>query len=501
MVESKRAEEKTLERYELNANGMRTEVTIVDTGGFIISYNVSTPDISPATKLLIDSLRPELLSSVFVDPSRIQDTSYILELNKRYVSESEILLERYLPGIAPDTKKLLIAYILNMMLGLGDMEVPLVDEGLEEIAVNGAKEPLWVFHKKYGWCKSNITPVSEELIYDQAEQIGRRVGREINNLSPTMDAELPDGSRVNATLYPVSQSGNTLTIRKFSKNPWTMTAILKNNTVSPEVAALIWLCVQNEISLLISGGTASGKTSFLNALSIFFKSDRRVISIEDTRELAFPSFLQWVPMLSRLPNPEGKGEVSIYRLLVNSLRMRPDVLVVGEVRTSNDAQMLFEAIHTGHAVYGTLHADNAYDVVIRMTNPPINIPKITMNALGGIIVNFRHRARQVRRILEFGEVLDGGDVNVLYKWNAVEDRIMEISDMTRLAETLTLYTGMTAAEIKTDQTEKAEILLWMSENNIVGVDDAGFVISNYYKDKKKVLGFARNKTKFSRELF
>ena len=176
-----------------------------------------------------------------------------------------------------------------------------------------------------------------------------------------MDAELSDGSRVNATLFPISQSGNTITIRKFSKNPWTMSAMIKNGTISSEIASLVWLCIQNEISLLFSGGTASGKTSFLNACSMFFPPMRRIISIEETRELQLPNFLQWLPMVTREPNPEGKGEITLYNLMINSLRQRPDIMLVGEVRTKKDAETLFEAIHTGHSVYGTVHADNAQD--------------------------------------------------------------------------------------------------------------------------------------------
>ena len=165
--------------------------------------------------------------------------------------------------------------------------------------------------------------------------------------------------------------------------------------------------------MLISGGTASGKTSFLNASSIFFPASRRIISVEETRELSLPKFYQWVPMVTRRPNPEGKGEVRLYDLMVNALRQRPDIMLVGEVRTGKDAETLFEAIHTGHAVYGTVHADNAQDTIIRMTNPPIDTPKIMINAMGGIIVAFRHRSRGIRRILEFAEIMRTGDANTL----------------------------------------------------------------------------------------
>ena len=493
--------QKILAEYNLDAHGTTVMIQIVESSDFVPLYNVTFPGIGDATKLLVMSLRSELTAMVPIDPARLEDKRYLTALNVKYLDAGNILIDKYVPGTSSETKKLLTSYIVNMMLGLGDLEALLADENLEEIAVNGAKDYIWVFHKELGWCKTNMKPASDNAIYDQASAIGRRIGREINNLSPLMDAELADGSRVNATLYPVSQGGNTITIRKFSKNPWTMTAMIKNGTLSIELASLVWLCIQNEISLLFSGGTASGKTSFLNACSMFFPATRRIISIEETRELQLPGFAQWIPMVSRDPNPEGKGEITLYRLMVNALRQRPDIMLIGEVRTEKDAETLFEAIHTGHSVYGTVHADNAQDTIVRMTNPPIAVPKITMNALGAIVCLFRHRTKGIRRVLELGEVLTTVDVNVLYKWNILNDKYSQISEMTRLLETFTLYGGLTKKDMAEDIAEKNTVLDWMVRNNITGIDDAGFVVANYYKHKDKVVQLVKDNVPFSRDIF
>ncbi len=492
--------EKVLASYELNAHGITADIRIIDRGEFVPNYDITMPGIGEATRILILSLRQELLSIVPIDPTKIADSNYVRELTVKYTAAASIVIDKYLPGTHPETKAILIAYIINIMLGLGDLEVILADDNLEEIAVNSSKEGVWVFHKKYGWCKSNLKFINEELIYDDAEQIGRRVGREINTLAPLMDAELSDGSRVNATLYPVSQGGNTITIRKFSKNPWTMPALVANNTVSHEIAAIIWTCIQNEISVLISGGTASGKTSFLNAMSVFMPPNHRIISIEETRELTLPKFLQWVPMLTRQPNPEGKGEISLYNLMINALRQRPDIILVGEIRTKWDAQTLFEAIHTGHAVYGTIHADNVQDTVIRMTNPPIELPKILLNSVGGIVTLFRHRRLGLRRTLEFGEMTNTGDANVLYRWNIKSDSFGKIAEMTRLAEIIALYGGYTYKELMDEVQEKISVLNWMIENNITGVDEAGNIIAQYYKDRDKIVKLAADKVKFTNDM-
>ncbi len=489
-----------LASYELNANGILARVRIVDSGGFVPLYEVTMPGLVDATRILITSLRQELLRLVPIDTSKISDQDYLKELHRKYTDAAAVVIERYLPGTDKSIKDVLIAYIINLMLGLGDMEVVLADDNLEEVAVNSAKEGIWVFHKKYSWCKSNLKMYSEEDTYDHADQIGRRVGRQITTLSPLMDAELSDGSRVNATLYPISQGGNTITIRKFAKNPWTMPALVGLGSVSAEIASIIWLCMQNEISVLISGGTASGKTSFLNAMGVFMPSNHRVISIEETRELTLPNFLQWVPMLTRQANAEGKGEISLYNLMINALRQRPDIILVGEIRTKWDAQTLFEAIHTGHAVYGTIHADNVQDTVVRMTNPPIEISKIMLNSLGGIVSLFRHRRLGIRRVLEFGEMTNSGDANVLNRWNMRNDSFAKISNMSHLAEIISLYGGYTYNEIVADVAEKSSILNWMVANKITDVDNAGYVVAKYYKNKEDVLKLVRDNVPYSHDL-
>ncbi len=490
-----------ISHYNLNANGLPVEVNIRQTRDYVPLYDVKFPGIGDATKLLLLSMRNDLLTMVTIDIAKIQNPEYLAELTRKVMSSSSILIDKFIPGTNEYTKGLLQAYLRNAMLGLGDLEAPLSDENLEELAVNGSREPIWVFHKKAGWCKTNIKLQSEEVIYDLSEMIGRKVGREINNLAPLMDAELTDGSRVNATLYPISQVGNTITIRKFEKNPWTMPALVKNGTVSPQIAGLIWLCIQSEVSLLISGGTASGKTSFLNASSIFFPASRRIISVEETRELTLPKFYQWVSMITRNPNPEGKGAVALYDLMVNALRQRPDIMLVGEVRTGKDAETLFEAIHTGHAVYGTVHADNAQDTIVRMTNPPIATPKIMINAMGGIIVAFRHRSRGIRRVLEFAEIMRTGDANTLYRWSMRNDTFNQVGDMLRLQEIIGLYAGLNMKEIEDEIAEKAKIILWMVKHNITQVDDAASVVANYYRKKEKILDLVKNDLDFSQNMF
>jgi len=351
--------------------------------------------------------------------------------------------------------------------------------------------------------------------------IGRRIGRQITNLMPLMDAHLISGDRVNATLFPISTRGNTLTIRKFARNPWTIIHLIdpKVNTLSKEVAALLWLCIEYEMNMIIAGGTASGKTSLLNALTPFIPPTHRIVSIEDTRELQLPEFLHWIPLNTREPNPEGKGEVSMLELMVNSLRMRPDRIIVGEIRRQRHAEVLFEAMHTGHSVYATLHANTADEVRRRMINPPISLPETMLEALHLTCVQFRQRRLGIRRTFELAEFVTTrgpGDktrvaVNVLYMWNPRTDTLemarksAKLSDVSlRLVEEIQMHTGMSEFELEEDLKEKQSILQWALKNNIKTVNTVGKIMADYYKDKDYVLTLVKRNEKpkniFDKEL-
>jgi len=477
-----------LAAYSFRSEGLPVEVKIMRKEDFVPHYDITIPGIAEGTKLILETkLKGELVTEVKLDISEILDPKKYEEVKAKFLDAAKKILGRNFPSLPDDKKEILAVYLLQNTLGLGELEAPLSDEQLEEVVVNNAREPVWVYHKKFGWCKTNLKLKDELMVYDYASTIARKVGRQINVLNPTLDAHLPTGDRVNATLFPISSFGNTITIRKFSRNPWTITSFLKSKTISADVAALIWLCMQNELSLLVTGGTGSGKTSFLNAMAGFIPANQRIITIEDTRELTLPSFLHWVPMVVREPNPEGKGEVTMLDLMVNALRQRPDRILIGEIRRQREAEVMFEAMHTGHSVYATLHADNAEQTISRLTNPPINVPVEVLDALSGLVVTFRHRRFNIRRVLEFAEVTESGKPNVLYRWDVKSDKVRAVGKMSRLADTLSLYAGMEEKEIEEDIEEKISVLNWMTKNSYDGVDQVGEIVSHYYVDAEEVM--------------
>ncbi len=478
-------QEDVLEKYSLDVNKILIEIAIVnDDSKPVPQYIISISNISETTKLILEKIRQRFISRISL--KNIEDNSDKFDIKEKFKEEIKNLVKENFPDVDEKTISMLTNYLIEENLGLGKIEILLKDPALEEIVINDHKTPVWVYHKRHGWLETNIRIYTEARIRHYATMIGRNVGKEITILNPLMDAHLLTGDRVNATLYPISSRGNTITIRKFSSDPWTITKFIKLNVLSVEAASLIWLAIENELSMLIAGGTGSGKTSMLNVVANFFPPNQRIISIEDTRELQLPKTLHWVPMETRLPNPEGKGGVSMLDLVVNSLRMRPDRIIMGEIRRKEEAEVLLEAMHTGHSVYGTIHANNAEETIVRLTNPPINLPKPMISSLSLILVQNRNRRTGARRTLQIAEILQTGDTHILMQLNVQKDKIEKISTSKVLLDRLKLYTGLGGDQLDNNLKKKIKVLNWLVKNSVENVDDVGAIMSKYYRGKLKI---------------
>lgn len=473
--------ERIIDTYKLFVNDIIVDVSIIAQEDEPVPvYNISITNISNTTKIILEKIRDEFVAE---ETKTLSEEASVYDIQEQFKENILKLLKKYFPNADRKTMDMLINYILQQNIGLGNLDILLKDINLEEIVVNNANEPVWIYHRRHGWLKTNVLVPTESKIRHYSTIIGRDVGKEITLLNPLMDAHLKTGDRVNATLSPISSKGNTLTIRKFAVKPWTITDFIKERTISYEGAALIWMAVQNELSIVVSGGTASGKTSMLNAISNFFPPNQRIISMEDTREIMLPKILHWVPMETRLPNPEGKGGIEMLDLIVNALRMRPDRIVVGEIRRKREAEVLFEAMHTGHSVYGTLHANNARETINRLTNPPIDLPKQILSALSLIVVQHINRKIGRRRTLQIAEVLPNGDARVLMQLNPVRDVLEIVNEPLAIVETINLYTGLSRSEMHMDLQSKIGILKWVVSRNITDVNRMGFIMSRYYRNK------------------
>jgi len=488
-VKKLKSSKDNLDSYSIEVDGARVHVEIKKSITSTL-YALKVPEIGVATASLLDEVRNELVTASTIGMKEITDPAAFGSIKERFMRDAESFLEEKLPHLDAGIKKFLVGKLMQDMLGLGEIEFLVNDPNLEEVVIPSAKEPIRVYHKVYGWLLTNIRVDREDEVVNYSNIIARRVGRQINVLSPLLDAHLVSGDRVNAILYPISTKGNTITIRKFARDPYTIIDLIKNRTCSIEVAVLLWLATEYEMNILISGGTASGKTVILNACMPFVPPNHRVISVEDTRELMLPDFLYWTPLVTRTPNPEGKGEVKMLDLLVNSLRMRPDRIILGEMRRKEEAMVLFEAMHTGHSVFATLHANSSAETVNRLINPPLSVPVNLLKAVNLNVVMFRDRRKGVRRIIqvaEFEEAQNTMKPNILYRWIPEGDKIIKHAKSSTLFEELARNTGRSQKDIEEDLLKKRNILEWLIKNNVRDLNSFGKVMNYYYANRAILL--------------
>ncbi len=486
---------KVIGKYDFEYDGVPAVVTISwEPNEYVPIYKIEVPEIEPATNAVLDNIRERMIEETVIPFGEVLGPDEMKDLREKFLSKAFGMVRDDMPHLSIKKQRTLAGILMHNSLGLGIIEMLLQDKNVEEVVINSSKDSLWAYHMKLGWLKTNIYLPSETTTYNYAALIGRRVGTQITNLEPLMDAYMTSGDRANATLFPISSNGNTLTVRKFARRPWAITDFIREGTLTSDVAAFLWLAIQYELNIVVAGGTASGKTSLLNVLTSFIPPNHRVISIEETRELQLPKFMHWVPLTTRPPNPEGKGEVSMLDLMINSLRMRPDRVLVGEIRRSREAEVLFEAIHTGHSVYSTLHANTAEETFRRLVNPPINIPQTMLASLQLIAVMHRDRRRNVRRLLEVSELISSGgmeemriELNTVFRWIPSKDQIMQWGKSHRVLNDIKLFTGMDDEDLAKNLAEKKKILEWMTEKGINDINEVGKLVSEYYADPKSVL--------------
>jgi archaeal flagellar protein FlaI len=491
-----------LDKYNIAVDGVPAEISIVMTKDEARPiYAIDLPAIGRYTKQFLSFIKNEIAEDMPIELDEIMDPKKSKFLKTRFFKESQKHLKKYFSKSSKEVLDVLSGVVLHEMYGLGSIEIILGDDMLEEVAINSSKTPITIYHRIHGWLKTNLYPGTEEDILNYSSQIGRKVGREITTLSPILDAHLLSGDRVNATLFPISAEGNTLTIRRFARKPWTLIDFIgKAHTMSSEMAAILWLAMQYEMNILIAGGTASGKTSTLNTLLSLVPSYHRIISIEDVREIILPVYLNWnwIPMITRSANPEGLGEVTMLDCMVSSLRMRPDRIIVGEVRRHKEAEVMMEAIETGHSIYSTIHANSAYQVLRRLAEPPLSIPIMQIELLDLVVVQFRDRKTNKRRTFEISEIEQtstgkGLQVNTIYKWMPRTDDWEKLNKPNKLLTLLNLHTGLTEDEIYKELHAREKILDWMREKGISDLNMIGYIVKLFYIDSDQVKQYSIDK--------
>ncbi|WP_254832169.1 type II/IV secretion system ATPase subunit [Haloglomus salinum] len=368
------------------------------------------------------------------------------------------------------------------------------DINVEDISVDGYNSPVFVYHSDYEQLITNVYHGKEELD-DFVVKLAQRSGKGISKRSPQVDATLPDGSRAQLTLgKEVSDHGTNYTIRQFKDVPFTPVDLINWNTFSLDEMAFLWLCIENHKSLIFAGGTASGKTTSLNAVSLFIPSKAKIVSIEDTREVELPQ-RNWIASVTRPSFSEGdKGDVDEFDLLEAALRQRPEYIVMGEIR-GEEGRTLFQVMSTGHTTLTTFHADSVGEVIKRFTTEPINVSKTMFTALDLVSIQTQTRVRghKVRRNKSLTEINhydpENDEINVqdVYQWQAETDTYLQMGESNTL-ETIMFDRGWSQDRLQTEIFKRKVVLAYLIENGLNTYTQVAASLQAFMNDPDTIMG-------------
>ncbi|ADE04385.1 ATPase, T2SS/T4P/T4SS family [Haloferax volcanii] len=368
------------------------------------------------------------------------------------------------------------------------------DINVEDISCDGYNSPVFVYHSDYEQIISNIYHGEGELD-DFVVKLAQRSGKGISKRRPQVDATLPDGSRAQLTLgREVSDHGTNYTIRQFKDVPFTPIDLINWSTFSLEGMAFLWLCIENDKSLIFAGGTASGKTTSLNAVSLFIPSNTKIVSIEDTREVELPQ-RNWIASVTR-PSfaDDDKGDVDEFDLLEAALRQRPDYIVMGEIR-GEEGRTLFQVMSTGHTTYTTFHADSVGEVLKRFTTAPINVSKTMFTALDLVSIQTSTRVggNKVRRNKSLTEINhydpENDEINVqdVYQWQAETDEFLQMGSSNTLEE-IKFDRGWNQETVELEIFKRQVTLAYLIDRGLNTYTQVAATFQAFINDQDTILG-------------
>jgi len=446
----------------------------------------------------LDSREREVLDILEKGIEEVIDVSFLKEKTREtvinYLKKSSALILKELGLVVSDESYFKIFYYLyRNFIGMNEIEPMMRDYFIEDVSCNGVDSPLYIVHRQYRNIRTNVMFKDIDRLAGFVEKLAQRSGRYVSYASPILDGTLPDGSRVNATYTAdITSKGPTFTIRKFTKTPFTPIQLIKFKTLSPEILAYFWILMEYKNNVLITGGTASGKTTLLNAISFFIPPEARVVSIEDTRELNLPRE-NWLPSVSRTGLGIGKiGEVSLFDLLKGSFRQNPDYVIVGEVR-GEEAYVLFQGMASGHPSLSSIHADSVDTVIKRLQTPPINLSPTLVNTLDVVAVMThaiikKKEKRKVREIVEIVNVSPDGVAitNTPFFWNPKDDSFYFKKESHVFKKIVKRY-GLTMQELMSEFEKRTKLLYALYKKNITEFLTVQGIINSYYKSPDATL--------------
>ncbi len=472
-----------LDRYWVNAPFAYIVITYDDEASERY-YNVVEPDLDEFEQGLLGRIKTDIRAPLMYQATDEDDIESVL------VEELKRLIETYGIDVDMSTFHSLFYYLKRDFRGFGKLDPLLNDEHIEDISCDGYELPIFVYHDDYTDIETNIS-FSEQELDNFVIRLAQQSGQHISVGDPMVEATLTDGSRAELSLgREVTPRGSAFTIRQYADDPFTPIDLINYNTFSIEQMAYFWLCIENNKSLIFAGGTASGKTTSMNAVSMFIPPRSKVLTIEDTRELSLYHD-NWLSSVTREQLSEGE-DIDMYDLLRSALRHRPEYIIVGEVR-GKEAVTLFQAMNTGHTTFSTMHADSIETVINRLENEPINVPRAMVQSLDMLSIQTQARIndQRVRRSRVIGEIrgIDQRtgelDYASAFNWNANDDTFR--SNDSELLSEIQEERGWSRNDLLEELQNRRRVLSYLQQKGISDYREFTALINEYYADKQRVL--------------
>ncbi|GAB3321859.1 type II secretion system protein [Haloplanus rallus] len=474
-----------LDRYWVNAPFAYVVITY-DTAESENRYHAVEPELNAFESGLLERVREDIRDPLlFRSEDENPTDEVILE------GELESLLEEYGVEVGMQTFHKLRYYLVRDFNGFGRLDPLMHDQHIEDVSCDGYDLPIFVYHDQYTDVATNVVFEDPDELDNYVVRLAQQSGRHISVGDPVVGTTLPDGSRVELALgEEVTPRGSAFTIRQYADDPFTPIDLIEYGTFNVEQMAYLWLAIENNKSLIFAGGTASGKTTSMNAVSMFVPPRSKVLSIEDTRELSLYHD-NWLSSVTRERLHEG-ADIDMYDLLRSALRHRPEYIIVGEVR-GGEAVTLFQAMNTGHTTFSTMHADSIETVINRLENEPINVPRAMIQSLDLLCVQRLTRldGERVRRSNAISEI--GGidqrtgelDYSNAFRWDADTDSF-DRQDSSLLDE-IQDDRGWSRTQLLEELRDRRRFLTALLEQGITDYRRFTALVNEYYADSERVL--------------
>jgi archaeal flagellar protein FlaI len=477
---------KEVERYALNAPfayAVIAEDPATSTKRYFLDEVTLTQKEGQIYTYILDTLESELT----VPRGEIDPKAYFREQAKRIVVKYGIKATQLAwPKI--------LYFAERDLVGFGVLDGLMRDANIEDISADGLKKPIFVYQRKYENMETNISFTEDKNLDNLVSRLSHMASKHISTAFPIVQGTLPGRHRLSATFRrEVSPYGGTFTIRKFREDPITITDLINMNVIDNNIAAYVWLLMENRATAMVVGATGSGKTTLMNALLTFTRMNSKIVTIEEVQEANLPHS-NWTALVSResygVVEDSGRA-IGLFDLVKTAMRMRPDILVVGEVR-GEETYVLFQAISTGHGGISTVHADDVSSAIQRLTSKPMDVPAAFIPFLD-LVFTVRRIAiptpdggfRNVRRVLSVDEVVSVGNYIKMFKWDPVTDKHVQtpLKNSVKLAR-LSRDLGLTQAELADEVGRRANVLKWVQQKGVRNFKEVSSIYEEYRNDPK-----------------